>query len=162
VHLLRGGLDADEALEISVAHALLRRASRGDAGAVLRVRRPRERTVAFGRRDTLLPGYSAAARAAREAGFVPVIRPQGGRAVAYTEQALVVDHVSPHAGFPTGMAFDAASVGSVRKEAPDLSLAELGKAVIAAYDARFGLVESALDDAVVAEAREMADDHRVA
>jgi len=88
-------LGRDEAIDVALAHALLRRAAgAGDHGSALRVYRPHTRIAAFGRRDTLLPGFPAAVRAAREANFTPVVRAPGGRAVAYTERALVVDHVS--------------------------------------------------------------------
>lgn len=105
VDLLHGSLGSgeDQTLEIAVAHALVRRVSQGESGPVVRMYRPEAPAVAFGRRDTFLPGFAAAVRAVRDAGFTPVVRPQGGRAVAYTEQSLVVDHVSPHAGLPTGM-----------------------------------------------------------
>lgn len=103
--LLHGALGSaeDAALEIALAHALVRRVSRAESGPVVRVYRPGAPVVAFGRRDSLLPGFPAAVRAVRDAGFTPVVRPQGGRAVAYTEHSLVVDHVSPHAGLPAGM-----------------------------------------------------------
>lgn len=97
MELLRGaqGAGADQALEIAVAHAMVRRAGAGVGGPVLRVYRPDGRVVAFGRRDARSPGFAGAARAARDAGFEPVVRSQGGRAVAYTEQSLVVDVISP-------------------------------------------------------------------
>ncbi len=90
---------AEEALELAIAHALVRRASRGEVGEVVRVYRPERPVAVFGRRDTRLPGFAAAARAASESGFVPLVRATGGRAVAYTANAIVVDHVShdPHA-----------------------------------------------------------------
>jgi octanoyl-[GcvH]:protein N-octanoyltransferase len=47
----------------------------------------------FGRRDTRLPGFADAAQVSRAAGFEPLLRATGGRAVAYTGSALVVDHV---------------------------------------------------------------------
>lgn len=59
--------------------------------------------VAFGRRDTLLPGFAEAADVARGAGFVPVVRAPGGRAVAYTDAALVLDHVVPDPVVPLGL-----------------------------------------------------------
>ncbi len=71
--------------------------------AVLRVYRPKSPVVAFGRRDTRRPGFPSAVAAARAAGFTPVVRPQGGRAVAYTERSLVVDHIHPHADTLGGM-----------------------------------------------------------
>jgi len=105
VRLLLGHLGPaeDQALEMAVAHALVRRASGGRSAAVLRIYRPSAPTVAFGRRDTLAPGFGAAVRATRAAGFVPVVREPGGRAVAYTVDSLVADHVSPTTAFPAGM-----------------------------------------------------------
>lgn len=38
-----------------------------------------------------MPGFAAACRAARVRGFEPVVRPTGGRAVAYDPSCLVVD-----------------------------------------------------------------------
>jgi lipoate-protein ligase A len=92
---------ADEALELAVAYALLREAAaHGDA--TVRIRRPAGPAIVFGRRDTRLPGFPAAVHAARAHGFTPLVRATGGRAVAYDEAALVVDHVSadpdPQAG----------------------------------------------------------------
>ncbi|MGM0447913.1 MAG: lipoate--protein ligase family protein [Methanobacteriota archaeon] len=46
------------------------------------------RQVAFGRRDAREPGFERAKRAARDAGFPPVERDVGGRAVAYTGSTL--------------------------------------------------------------------------
>jgi lipoate-protein ligase A len=105
VRLLQGhlGADADQAVELALAHVLLRRASRGEAGATLRVYRPAARAVAFGRRDTRLPGFAGAVDASREAGFEPVVRASGGRAVAYTSASVVVDHVSPDQHSPAGI-----------------------------------------------------------
>ena len=90
-------------MEMAVVHALLRRASRGELGATLRVFRPVTNLVAFGRRDTNRPGFAAAAAACREAGFTPVVRPSGGRAVACTGASIVLDHISPDALSPSGM-----------------------------------------------------------
>ena len=106
--LLRGPLPPaqagdDQALEMAVAQAMMRRVSRGEVGAVLRVYRPIAGAVAFGRRDVRLPGFPGAVTTARRAGFSPCVRAQGGRAVAYTDQALVVDHVSPDPEWPSGL-----------------------------------------------------------
>ena len=219
-------------MEMALAHAILRRASRGDLGATLRVFRPATNLVAFGRRDTNRPGFPAAADACRTAGFTPVVRPTGGRAVACTRAAVVLDHVSPDGLSPTGMRdrfedfgellaavlrgfgiearvgevpgeycpgahsvnargqaklvgtaqrmvrnawlfssvlifddadpvrsmlntvyddlelpFDPASVGAVHDESPGATLAALERALLAAYDARFGLEPATADDA---------------
>ncbi|MGW1675824.1 lipoate--protein ligase family protein [Saccharopolyspora sp. NPDC002376] len=105
MELYRGalGADADQALEVAVAHAMLRQVSAGDAGAAVRIYRPSGRVVAFGRRDTLLSGFPDAVRVVRDAGFTPVVRAPGGRVVAYTERSLVVDHVGPDPGYLSGM-----------------------------------------------------------
>jgi len=77
--------------------------NRGLAGAqeIVRIYSP-EATAAFSRRDTLRPGYQAAAESARQLGFAPVVRPQGGRLAAYHRGSVVVDHVfrgpNPQAG----------------------------------------------------------------
>lgn len=81
--------DLDFALE------LLQRARRGELGACLRLYRPQP-TVAFGQRDANLPGFKAAEEACRNLGFEPLVRKAGGRAAAYHQGALVVDHVEPH------------------------------------------------------------------
>lgn len=69
----------------------------------LRVYRPAAPVVVFGRRDTRLPGFAAAVRAARAAGFGPLVRAVGGRPVAYTTEAVVVDHVKHERLAPDGM-----------------------------------------------------------
>lgn len=51
-------------------------------------------TVALSRRESLLPGFRNAEAAARDAGFEPVIRLTGGRAVAYDESCMVLDVVT--------------------------------------------------------------------
>ncbi|TCO36065.1 lipoate-protein ligase A [Kribbella steppae] len=69
----------------------------------LRVYRPAAPVVVFGRRDTRLPGFVAAVRAARAAGFEPLVRAVGGRPVAYTNEAVVVDHVKHERLAPEGL-----------------------------------------------------------
>jgi len=97
-----GGV-GDEALELAVGHALVRRASDGELMEALRVYRPAAPVVVFGRRDTRLPGFGAAVRAARAAGFEPLVRAVGGRPVAYTTEAVVVDHVKHEQLAPEGL-----------------------------------------------------------
>ena len=60
-----------------------------------RFRRARP-TAAFSRRDTLASGYPEATRVARRLGFHPIVRPVGGRLVAYHEGALLVDVLARH------------------------------------------------------------------
>jgi octanoyl-[GcvH]:protein N-octanoyltransferase len=102
-----GSLGGDEGYELSVAHALLRRASEGEIDGALRIYRPQVPAVVFGRRDTLLPGFPDASAAALEQGFRPFVRPTGGRAVAYTQDAVVLDHIGrePSSSFGTEARF---------------------------------------------------------
>lgn len=81
--------DLDFALE------LLQRARKGQLGPSLRLYRPQP-TVAFGQRDANLPGFKAAEDACRVLGFEPLVRKAGGRAAAYHQGTLVIDHVEPH------------------------------------------------------------------
>ena len=83
------------AADLDFALELLRRVKTGTAGPLLRLYRPAP-TVAFGQRDTHLPGFDAAARACRALGFEPLVRKAGGRAAAYHEGTLVIDHLEPH------------------------------------------------------------------
>jgi octanoyl-[GcvH]:protein N-octanoyltransferase len=84
------------AADLDFALELLRKVKAGQTGPTLRLYRPSP-TVAFGQRDTHLPGFEAAARACREQGFEPLVRKAGGRAAAYHEGTLVIDHIEPHA-----------------------------------------------------------------
>jgi lipoate-protein ligase A len=100
--LLEGGVGRDPALEVALAAVLLDAVARGERGPLLRCYRPPP-TVAFGRRDTFLAGFTAAASAARDHGFVPVIRAPGGRAAAYDEGCLVLDEIMPARDSLTGI-----------------------------------------------------------
>jgi lipoate-protein ligase A len=83
----------EAAMELAVSNALVRRASSGGVTDVVRIYRPAEPVLVFGRRDTRHPGFQAAVQAGRDAGFQPLVRAVGGRPVAYTSDAMVVDHV---------------------------------------------------------------------
>lgn len=52
-------------------------------------------TVAFSRRESLLPGFAEAEICARNHGYAPVIRLAGGRAVAYDTACVVIDLLTP-------------------------------------------------------------------
>ncbi|MEV6415209.1 lipoate--protein ligase [Kribbella sp. NPDC051718] len=104
MRLFSGALPSgDEAMELAVAHAMVRQASTGDLSEALRIYRPTAPVVVFGRRDTRLPGFDAALRSARKAGFEPLVRAVGGRPVAYTPEALVIDHVKHEPLAPDGL-----------------------------------------------------------
>nr|WP_255405684.1 lipoate--protein ligase family protein [Sinomonas sp. R1AF57] len=86
--------DVHAAAELSRAAELLDEVKRGVRGGTLRLYRPRP-TMAFGQRDTRLPGFEAARAASLAHGFEPVVRKAGGRAAAYHEGTLIVDHIEP-------------------------------------------------------------------
>ncbi|MBV8219933.1 MAG: lipoate--protein ligase family protein [Solirubrobacterales bacterium] len=94
--LLEGSADpgGDPALDVALPHALLRLVAEGRRGPVLRSYRPHP-TVAFGRRDTFLPGFERAVAAARKRNFTSVVRGAGGRAAAYDSGCLVFDEIMP-------------------------------------------------------------------
>jgi lipoate-protein ligase A len=102
VDLLEGSAGADPALDVALPHALLALVAEGRRGAVLRSYRPHS-TVAFGRRDSFLPGFGSATDAARRHGYTPVIRGAGGRAAAYDEGCLVFDEIMPAAQAMAGI-----------------------------------------------------------
>ncbi|GHG39509.1 hypothetical protein GCM10012320_00230 [Sinomonas cellulolyticus] len=85
---------AGAAAELARAAELLDEVKRGVRGGTLRLYRP-DPTMAFGQRDTRLEGFDAARAAALAHGFEPVVRKAGGRAAAYHEGTLVVDHIEP-------------------------------------------------------------------
>jgi octanoyl-[GcvH]:protein N-octanoyltransferase len=71
----------------AVSRAILVRVASGDLGPTVRLHRP-PTSLAFSRQDRASPGYAAAARAARAAGFEPVLRLAGGRAAVFHEGTL--------------------------------------------------------------------------
>lgn len=80
--------------DLDFAIELLQHVKAGHLGPMLRLYRPVP-TVAFGQRDTHLAGFGAAAQACRSLGFEPLIRKAGGRAAAYHQGTLVIDHLEP-------------------------------------------------------------------
>ena len=76
----------DPGLDTAVSRALLMRAD-ARSGSTLRLNETR-RVVAFGKHDTLNPGYAAAVAAARDGGFDAVERLAGGRAAVFHEHTL--------------------------------------------------------------------------
>src|SRR5689334_18734954 len=92
MQLVRSGAAGSAALELAVSHALLNRVAAGELPSTLRIYRPAP-AVAFGKLDTLRPGYPAALEAARAHGYEPVLRLPGGHAAAYNRESLCVDVV---------------------------------------------------------------------
>lgn len=92
MQLVRSGPAGSAALELAVSHALLTRVASGALPSTLRVYRPAP-AVAFGKLDTLRPGYGAAVAAARAHAYEPVLRLPGGHAAAYHAESLAIDVV---------------------------------------------------------------------
>ncbi|MDH2442936.1 lipoate--protein ligase family protein [Amnibacterium sp. CER49] len=84
--------DATDDLELSVR--LLRAMTPGSTTRLVRWYRPLA-TAAFSRRETRVPGFDEAVSAAAAAGYVPAVRPTGGRAVVYDAASAVIDLVEP-------------------------------------------------------------------
>lgn len=102
VDLVEGRAAEDPALDLALAPALLQRVAARARPPLVRVYRPWP-TVAFGRRDSFLPGFTEATDAARRHGFTPVIRSAGGRAAAYDEQCLVLEEIIATADATAGI-----------------------------------------------------------
>ena len=96
VELLTDALPHPPALDIGVAHALLTEVAEGARTETFRIHRPAD-VVAFGRRDTTAPSYSAALSAARAFGFTPVERLAGGRAAVFHGGTLAFSWAIPAA-----------------------------------------------------------------
>ncbi|MCY0903818.1 lipoyl protein ligase domain-containing protein [Arthrobacter sp. H14-L1] len=92
--VLRQDVSSGAAADLDGALTLLASARAGEIGPTLRLYRPKP-TMAFGQRDANLPGFAAASAAAAGHGFEPLIRKAGGRAAAYHQGCLIVDHIEP-------------------------------------------------------------------
>jgi octanoyl-[GcvH]:protein N-octanoyltransferase len=93
--LIRDSFPDDPVLDLAVSQALLERVAAGELPETLRLARSGP-MVAFAKRDAVSAGYGAAVRAARSAGFEPVLRMAGGRAAVFHEGTLVTAHAVPH------------------------------------------------------------------
>ena len=102
VDLVEGRAGDDPALDLALAPALLARVAAGVRPPLVRVYRPWP-TVAFGRRDSFLPGFAQATAGAERHGFAPVIRSAGGRAAAYHEDCLVIEEIVASADATAGI-----------------------------------------------------------
>ena len=94
IRLIREGHPTAPGLDTAISRAMLTRASAGLLEESFRIYTP-GRVVAFGKRDTLEPGYSRAVDAARAGGFVPIERLAGGRAAVFHEGTLAFGWTHP-------------------------------------------------------------------
>lgn len=95
LRLLRQGFPDRPAFGTAVSDAILRRVAAGELPATLRLHRP-ARELAFAKQDRVADGFAGAVRAARDAGFEPVVRLAGGRAAVFHEGTLAIAWASPH------------------------------------------------------------------
>lgn len=115
--------------DLDFALRMLDAAKRGELGPTLRVYRPLP-TVALGQRDARLPGFDDAVRACRAQGFEPLVRKAGGRAAAYHQGCLVVDHVEPGTNAVAGSlarfaAFGDMYASALRRAGADAAVGEI-------------------------------------
>jgi octanoyl-[GcvH]:protein N-octanoyltransferase len=131
--ILRGRVGGDAQSDIGHTLSLMREMQVADnPDPILRVYAPRP-TVAFSRRESLMPSFAAATEAARDHGFAPVVRLAGGRAVAYDESCLVMDLITPSdQHVANGRVFEVVSE-CVRRVLADLGVDARGGAVQREY-----------------------------
>lgn len=96
LHLVRTSFPGRPAFDTAVSRAILERVEAGELPETLRLARPGA-MVAFGKMDTKVAGYPAAAQAARAGGFEAVERLAGGRAAVFHERTLAFAHAVPDA-----------------------------------------------------------------
>ena len=83
--------------DLTYSTTLLRAVQHGDiTGPIVRLYRP-EPTVSFGQQDARMSGYETAQEQSRAHGFTPIVRKVGGRAAAYHQGSLIIDHIQPEA-----------------------------------------------------------------
>ncbi len=80
----------------AISRVLMDQVASGERMATARISRP-GRVVAFGRRDTVSPGYPAAVAATARAGFLGMERLTGGRVAAHAEGTMVLTLTTPEA-----------------------------------------------------------------
>ncbi|MFZ9668862.1 MAG: lipoate--protein ligase family protein [Solirubrobacterales bacterium] len=105
--LIRTSFPEDPAAGPALARLLLEQVATGQRGPTLRIART-GRAVAFGRRDSVSPGYREAVTIAAEMGYPGIERISGGRATAYVGDTLVLGLTLPdrEPARRTGQRFD--------------------------------------------------------
>jgi lipoate-protein ligase A len=93
VMLIRTSFPDRPALGTAVSEAILRRVAAGELGPTMRLHNPGPE-LAFSKQDANAPGFRRAVAAAREHGFVPVLRLAGGRAAAFHEGTLALTYAT--------------------------------------------------------------------
>lgn len=84
----------DPGRDTGIANAIVRAVGAGELPETLRIHTTGD-LLAFGRHDTVTPGYPGAVAAARAAGFVPIERLAGGRAAVFHRGTLAFSWAIP-------------------------------------------------------------------
>jgi octanoyl-[GcvH]:protein N-octanoyltransferase len=92
--LSRQGFAPPAARSTAIARATLIRVAAGELPPTFRLHRP-ARILAFSKQDAASSGFREAVRAARAAGFEPIVRLAGGRAAVYHERTLALSWAVP-------------------------------------------------------------------
>lgn len=94
LELLRLATPGDPVYGTAISREILERVADGRLPATARLQRTGP-VVSFGRLDAAAPGFAAAVRAAREAGFACTLRLAGGRAALFHEGTLAFSLALP-------------------------------------------------------------------
>lgn len=94
LRLLRDSFPSRPAFGTAVSEAILERVAAGVDPPTLRLHRPGPE-LALSKQDAISPGFEAAVKAGRAAGFEPVLRLAGGRAAAFHEGTLAFSLAIP-------------------------------------------------------------------
>ena len=94
IALVTDSYPAVPGLDTTLARALLRAVSADQLGETFRIYSP-GRVLAFGKRDSIEPGFAQAAAAAAGLGYTPLIRLAGGRAAVFHENTLAFGWTMP-------------------------------------------------------------------
>ncbi|MFQ5554216.1 MAG: lipoate--protein ligase family protein [Acidimicrobiia bacterium] len=116
ISIIRTGYPDEPGVDTALSRAMLQRTSRGTLPESFRLFTP-GRVVAFGKRDTLEPGYPAAVAATRAGGFVPITRIAGGRAAVFHEGTLAFGWTVPAETPRAGVGSRFAAVAGIMADA---------------------------------------------
>lgn len=102
MQIIYGELSGSASLDTAVSKAILDQVSSGELPETLQVGRP-HRVVAFGKHDSLTPGFAHAVQVATDRGFDTTVRIAGGRAVVFHREIVRFAWTVPCEDPVTGM-----------------------------------------------------------
>lgn len=102
--------------DTGIAHAIVRAVGAGSLPEVVRIHETAE-ILAFGRHDTIAPGYPDAVAAARAAGFTPIERLAGGRAAVFHPGTLAFSWAMPESDPRSGVSERFQEIADIMVEA---------------------------------------------